>query len=588
MEMDSARRRAGAARGKAVPIRRKGEKDAAMQEMHEKIAMAKRIKHRRILGFVIAEVLVLTMIFGYAYLLKQYNKIQRPDYDKAVVENTDLTIEKVKAMEGYWNIAVFGVDSTNQSVGKGANSDVIIIVSINRGNGEIRMVSVYRDTYLNTKDNSYNKINNAYAIGGPELAVQALNKNLDLNITDYVTFNWKSVAIGVDALGGVDIDITKSEFRYINSYITATVKGTGLGSVHLKSAGMNHLDGVQAVAYARLRYMDSDFERTERQRRVIKLLFEKAKKADFATLNGIFTGLLPMVATNLTWQDGIGIIQDIGRYNIAETTGFPFTMGNANMGRKGSNVVPKTLESNVLELHKFLFADEDYAVSDTVRRISKKISDESGMYNAGGYTAEDYSRGAREAGAGSGSGAAAETTRAKDDSEGTGSGRRGDRVIEDEEERDNLVYETDSAGNIIRVYETNSQGDIVGTIEHLTPESSAGTKSSSGATQTVGPVPSSSATASPTTGGSSPGSSSAPPASSTAATMGPSSTTGTSTAPGSTTAATVPTTTATVPSTAATTAPTTAATVGPTSAPTTGASPGPGGTGETVPPRPGE
>lgn len=178
MEMDSARRRAGAARGKAVPIRRKGEKDAAMQEMHEKIAMAKRIKHRRILGFVIAEVLVLTMIFGYAYLLKQYNKIQRPDYDKAVVENTDLTIEKVKAMEGYWNIAVFGVDSTNQSVGKGANSDVIIIVSINRGNGEICMVSVYRDTYLNTKDNSYNKINNAYAIGGPELAVQALNKKL--------------------------------------------------------------------------------------------------------------------------------------------------------------------------------------------------------------------------------------------------------------------------------------------------------------------------------------------------------------------------------------------------------------------------
>ena len=123
-----------------------------------------------------------------------------------------------------------------------------------RGTGEIRPVSVYRDSYLNINDkNTYNKINAAYMQGGPEQVVKALNRNLDIDIDDYATFNWKAVADAINILGGIDVEITKSEFYYINAFISETVKATGVASTQLKSAGMNHPDGVQAVAYGRLR-----------------------------------------------------------------------------------------------------------------------------------------------------------------------------------------------------------------------------------------------------------------------------------------------------------------------------------------------
>ena len=121
-----------------------------------------------------------------------------------------------------------GVDSRNSSVGKGNNSDVNILCNIDQGTGEIRLVSVYRDSYLNISDkNTYNKINAAYMQGGPEQVVKALNRNLDIDIDDYATFNWKAVADAINILGGIDVEITKSEFYYINAFISETVKATG-------------------------------------------------------------------------------------------------------------------------------------------------------------------------------------------------------------------------------------------------------------------------------------------------------------------------------------------------------------------------
>ena len=144
-----------------------------------------------------------------------------------------------------------------------------------------------------------------YTEGGPEQALKALNKNLDLNITDYATFNWKAVATAINILGGVDIDISKTEYYYMNAFITETVKGTGIGSVQLKDGpGTYHLDGVQAVAYGRLRLMDSDYARTERQRIIIQKAFEKAKKADLATLNSLVGNMCAMCATNINEQIG--------------------------------------------------------------------------------------------------------------------------------------------------------------------------------------------------------------------------------------------------------------------------------------------
>lgn len=345
----------------------------------------KRKKSKVVFFFtmLIAEVFVLGVIFAYAYALKQYSKIQRPDYNVEQVLNTDLSEKKLAEMRGYRNIAVFGVDSRDSSVGRGNRSDVIIICSIDQSNGEIKLVSVYRDTYLDVGKNSFQKATHAYSYGGPARAVKMLNDSLDLNITDYITFNWKAVATAVNILGGVDIDITPAEFKYINSYITETVKGTGIGSVQLKAPGMQHLDGVQAVAYARLRYMDTDYQRTERQRKVVELAFEKAKKADPKTLNDLLGNVLSMVATNLTWQDGLDVINDIGKYKLVDTQGFPFDKDDMTKGTKGFIVVPIDLESNVVKLHSYLFGDENYEASAKVKAYSERISEDTGFYKDG-------------------------------------------------------------------------------------------------------------------------------------------------------------------------------------------------------------
>ena len=354
-----------------------------MSEEKKKSRKKKKSKVAFFITMLIAEMLVLGVIFAYAYVLKQYSKIQRPDYDVEEVANTGLSEKKLQEMRGYRNIALFGVDSRDNSVGKGNRSDVIIICSIDQATGDIKLVSVYRDTYLDVGKNSFQKATHAYSYGGPARAVKMLNDSLDLNITDYVTFNWKAVATAINILGGVDIEVTKPEFKYINSYITETVKGTGIGSVQLKAPGMQHLDGVQAVAYARLRYMDTDYQRTERQRKVIELAFEKAKKADLKTLNDLLGNMLSMVATNLTWQDGLDVINDFGKYNLKDTAGFPFKFDDMTLGTKGFIVVPVNLESNVLELHKYLFGDENYEVSAKVKAYSDRISSDTGVYKDG-------------------------------------------------------------------------------------------------------------------------------------------------------------------------------------------------------------
>ncbi len=341
---------------------------------------------RRILAFVIAEVLVLTGIFSYAFIKRQYNKIQRPDIDIEAVKNPNLSIEDIQKMdEGFWTVAIFGVDSRDNSAGKGNNSDVIIVANIDRNSGEIKLVSVFRDTYLTIGDGKYNKINAAYCNGGPEQAIKALNENLDLNITQYVTFNWKAVATAVNMLGGVDVELSKAEFYYINSFITETVKGTGIASVHLEHAGMNHLDGVQAVAYARLRYMDNDYSRTERQRKIIGLCFDKVKKTDPTTLANMAGVMLEMVATNMGWKEAGEAIGMMSKLYMGDTGGFPYARGEAVIGKRGSCVIPQTLESNVAELHRQLFHEENYQCSERVKSIGAKISAESGMYTEGTF-----------------------------------------------------------------------------------------------------------------------------------------------------------------------------------------------------------
>lgn len=346
-------------------------------------------KKKVIVGVIVGLlVLIAAAVIGvYAYI--QYNLGQMNDHEfrASEVENPNISLEtKEKMEEGYWTIAIFGLDSRDSSTGKGNRADVIMIVNLDRKTGEIKLASVYRDTYLNLGDDTYHKINEAYAKGGPEQAVKALNQNLDLNITNYAAFNWAAVATAINILGGVDIDISKAEFYYINAFITETVKGTGIGSVQLKSAGLNHLDGVQAVAYGRLRLMDSDYARVERQRLVIEKAFEKAKSADLMTLESLVAHMVQMCATNIEFGDIFPLAKNMSKYHLGETLGFPSARGDQRIKIGSSRlacIIPQTLVSNVSTLHEFLFGEEDYEPSSAVRSISAHISEVSGMYKEG-------------------------------------------------------------------------------------------------------------------------------------------------------------------------------------------------------------
>lgn len=335
----------------------------------------RRSMMRRVMTVLGAVLLVLVIGVG-AYagkLFSSMSNVAGVNIDK--IENPNLSSDTVKNMKKYWTIAVFGVDAREgQGLGKGVHSDVIMVCNIERKTGEIKLVSIYRDTYAKISSKKYGKINEAYFQGGPEQAIQALNDNFDLQIDDYITFNWKAVIDAINILGGVDLEVTDKEFKYINSFITETVNETGVGSYQLKKAGMQHLDGVQAVAYSRLRLMDTDFQRTERQRKVIQLCMDKAKEADFAVLNNVLVTVLGQVASSFEVNDLVPLAQNVTKYKIGETTGFPFELKDMYVGKQDC-VIPTTLSSNVSQLHNFLFAAENYVPSSSVESISASIEE---------------------------------------------------------------------------------------------------------------------------------------------------------------------------------------------------------------------
>lgn len=284
---------------------------------------------------------------------------------------------------GIWTVAIFGVDSRDGNTKK-ALADVQMVCTLDRETGEIRLASVFRDTYLKIDSKgTYHKINEAYFKGGQKQAVDALEENLDLKIDDYAAFNWKAVAEAINVLGGIDLEITPAEFKYINGFITETVNSTGIGSTQLKQAGANHLDGVQAVAYSRLRLMDTDFQRTERQRKVIALALEKARQADAGTLTNLAKAILPQISTSVGIEDVLPLVKDIDQLHIADTAGFPFSRETKRV-RKMDCVIATTLESNVIQLHQFLYGeDTPYHPSSGLKKISAHISEETGLYEEG-------------------------------------------------------------------------------------------------------------------------------------------------------------------------------------------------------------
>ena len=389
----------------------------------------------------------------------------------------------------HWTVAVFGVDSRDGDLEKGTRSDVIMIADINQLTGSVKLCSVFRDTYLRIdRDGSYNKINAAYEQGGHKQAIQALEDNLDIKIDDYVTFNWAAVAAGINALGGVDLEISDAEFSYINGFITETVNSTGIGSTQLTHAGMNHLDGVQAVAYGRLRLMDTDFNRTARQRKVLSLALDKAKQASAGTLLSIAKGLLPQVSTSVGVTDLIPVVNTLGRYHIPEnaSSGFPFSRQTMKIG-KMDTVVATTLSSNVTTLHEFLYGKKNFKPSKTVEEISQHIAEKTGLTEAG--------ENAPEAGTGGGVARKNKATAAPKQTEASTAPAQESSTAESETETEEIPdepIETDAFGEILpgedgEIHDGDRPGNQEGAQEgtEFGPGSSNGSHSGSRPSETT-------------------------------------------------------------------------------------------------------
>ena len=346
----------------------------------------KKNKNKRLGLILFLEFLVfvgLVVGYGWYYVNHSLDLIVTDDTPKEEIDVSDAVTDTM--VEQYTTIALFGldtrdnVDMTKEGM---AHSDAVIIASINNETHEVKLVSVYRDCFLEMArpNPSTQKFTHAYFLGGPICSVETLNKNLDLNITDYVSVDFKALTNAIDALGGVTINVKSKELANLNHNIEEQVMVTGIASDGVWSEGEQTLNGTQATAYARIRKVgNGDFERTQRQRAVIAAMVKKAKQSDLSTLTEVINEVFPMIATNMSKSQILSLAKDTFGYELGDNIGFPLANETPTLGSKGSVVVPCDLLSNVKHLHEFLYPeDTTYTPSSEVQRISAAITAETG------------------------------------------------------------------------------------------------------------------------------------------------------------------------------------------------------------------
>lgn len=367
-----------------------------------------------VLGKIAIVLCILLLLVVFAAIAVVYSKIDKMDFKNLDPDKLSINEGYEYDETGYLNVALFGLDKRENVEEMGTRSDTIIIASLNRETKEVKMSSVYRDTLLQMDDGTYNKANAAYAFGEEEEAVAMLNRNLDMDISHYVTVDFSAMVDMIDAVDGIDVEVTEEEIPYLNNYACEIIENTGIDTWGITEPGYQHLTGVQATAYARIRATEGDdFRRTERQRLVLTKIAEKAQSVSLSSLNMMIDRVLPKVRTNFTLPEILAYAKDVKKYTIGETLGFPFDLDTMYYGEAGDSVVPDNLEDNVKQLHEFLFGEDGYSPSSTVSKISDELvfvtgigypSESNYTNNSSGYGSQDYGSSDGDYGDGYGSG----------------------------------------------------------------------------------------------------------------------------------------------------------------------------------------
>lgn len=351
----------------------------------KKSRKAKR-KKKTVIILIIEIVVLLLLLFAFYMVFVKWNvtKVGKVDLNEdEIISNMNTGVAENKEMKGYRNIALFGVDSREGDLDKNTRSDTIIIASINQDTGAVKLCSVYRDTFLNLGNDTYTKCNAAYAKGGPQQAINMLNMNLDMDITDFITIGFGGMTDVINELGGVTIDVDESEISHLNNYQSTMAQELKMEYKPVTKTGKQLLNGLQATAYCRIRYTKGDdFMRAQRQREVMKAIMDVAQKADASTLSSIANKVFDETYTSLDINEIIQLLGGIANYSIVADDGFPQEQMRATgtIGKNGSCVVPEDLSKNVVWLHEFLFEDNAYTATADVQSYSNVIQQKTSQY----------------------------------------------------------------------------------------------------------------------------------------------------------------------------------------------------------------
>lgn len=361
----------------------------------DKISIRKNAKNTRKYIILGVEVLLLCVMLGALWFVTRFTD-EEDGIKKADISTEDIIINEglqdktdenqdnkdaadEEAIEDtYRTIALFGLDSTIGELISGTRSDTIMIASINNTTKEVHLMSVYRDTYLNLGNDTYNKCNAAYARGGAKQAINMLNMNLDLDITDFVAVGFKGVMDTVNAIGGIYIDVDSEELEHINNYQISIAENLKISYEPLTEAGYQLVDGLQATAYCRIRQVgNNDFKRTERQREVLQAILDEAKDIDVKSLVKLAEDVFGDFYTSVDLEEIVTLLGDLGSYTLIDEGGFPTVeyRTGATLGKNvGSSVICTDLEAAVAEFHERIYGEEEYTVTDTVKEISETIA----------------------------------------------------------------------------------------------------------------------------------------------------------------------------------------------------------------------
>lgn len=345
-------------------------------------------KWKRITIIVVCCVVLLALVAG-GVVYGIYNGF-RTDIDE---ENLGISteIQDKYGKTDIFNIAVFGLDTRDENSFSG-RSDSIIIVSVDKSSGTVKLTSILRDSYVSIDGHEDQKITHAYAFGGAELAIKTINQNFHMNITDYATINFYKLAEAIDVLGGIDIEITESEMKQINAIGDDEGKVIDL----VKDYGEVHLNGDQAAVYVRLRENDSDVVRSQRQKNVINALIDQARKVSPAKYGEVVKTMMSLCETSLSASEVMSFAPMINMDLNIQTLTIPGDEENAIGGiYNGAWVWRYDLDAASERIHMFIYGEVPVFESTTSKKkpVTTKKSSTTRATNTTGNKVEPSSRG---------------------------------------------------------------------------------------------------------------------------------------------------------------------------------------------------